>query len=610
MRAIGLLFIFLWSSGLFAQQTDQQLAQYYYGNGEFAKAVTYYEKLFAKDPTKIYFLRYYDCLMQTGATKEAEKMAKKQASVNPNDPDFFILLAEHYEQTDQQDKAEKMYAEKIGALRPDPEMVIGLFNAFRAKGKTDRAQQTLERGRKLLKNDYPLHLQFAELYNATGQKDKMIEELLDLLDNRSDWLENIQLLLGNLIDFSASDPPEYELLKTALLERIQKKPNDPINVDMLVWLFMQKRNFSAALTQLQALDKRLKEGGRRVMELGRICIENNDYAVARKSFKYVMEQGPTSYYYNEAESALLNARFLEVTTNRNYSQEEIAQTIQEYNNTLNRIGKNPATMGLILELSYIQAFYGNEITEAIKTLEEAMTYAGTTDIQKAEIKMQLADIQVLNGDIWEASLLYMQIDSDFKFEPIGHEAKYKNARIFYYDGEFDYAQSQLNVLKESTSRLIANDAMQLSILITDNFGLDSNYQAMTWFANADLLIERHLYQEAFQLFDSISSTFPYHSLNDEMLFRKSKAMQQQGNWLEAIKYLELLLKNHGDDILADDALFQLGDINEHQLNDKEKAAEYYKTILFDYKGSLHGVEARKRFRMLRGDKAISEEEGL
>jgi tetratricopeptide (TPR) repeat protein len=595
---------------IFAQQTDQQLAQYYYGNGEFAKAVTYYEKLFAKDPTKIYFLRYYDCLMQTGATKEAEKIAKKQASANQNDPDFFLLLAEHYEQTDQQDKAEKMYTDKIGALRADPEMVIGLFNAFRAKGKTDRAQQTLERGRKLLKNDYPLHLQFAELYNATGQKDKMIEELLDLLDSRSDWLENIQLLLGNLIDFSAPDPPEYEMLKTALLERIQKKPNDAINVDMLVWLFTQKRNFSAALTQLQALDKRLKEGGRRVMELGRICIENNDYAVARKSFKYVMEQGPTSYYYNEAESALLNARFLEVTTNRNYAQEEIAQTIQEYKNTLNRIGKNPATIGLILELSYIQAFYGNEITEAIKVLEEAMTYPGSTDIQKAEIKMQLADIQVLNGDIWEASLLYMQIDTDFKFEPIGHEAKYKNARIFYYDGEFDYAQSQLNVLKESTSRLIANDAMQLSVLITDNFGLDSNYQAMTWFANADLLIERHLYTEAFQLFDSISSTFPEHSLNDEMLLRKSKAMQQQGNWLEAIKYLELLLKNHAEDILADDALFQLGDIYEHHLNDKEKAAEYYKTILFDYKGSLHGVEARKRFRMLRGDKAISEEEGL
>jgi predicted Zn-dependent protease len=610
MKELAVILFFWFTGSFFAQQTDQQLAQYYYGNGEFSKAVTYYEKLFAKEPTKIYFLRYYDCLMQTGATKEAEKIAKKQVSNFPNDSDLFILLAEHYEQTNQAEKAEKIYEDKIGSLKANPETIISLFQSFRAKGKLDRAQQTLERGRKLLKNDYPLNIQFAELYNATGQKEKMIDELLDLLDSRSDWMENIQLLLGNLIDFSAQDPPEYELLKNSLLERIQKKPNEAINVDMLVWLFTQKRNFSAALTQLQALDKRLKEGGRRVMDLGRICIENNDYTVARKAFKFVMELGPSNYYYNEAESALLNARFLEVTTNRNFSQEEIEQTIQEYKNTLERIGKNASTLALLLELTYIQAFYGNEIGEAIATLEASLNFPGCTDMQRAEIKMQLADIQVLNGDIWDASLLYMQIDSDFKFEPIGHEAKYKNARIFYFDGEFDYAQSQLNVLKESTSRLIANDAMQLSVLITDNFGLDSNYQAMTWFANADLLIERHRYVEAFQLFDSIAETYPYHSLNDEMLFRKSKAMQQQGNWTEAVKFLEALLKAHGDDILADDALFQLGDIHENHLNDKEKASEYYKTILFDFKGSLYGVEARKRFRILRGDKALTEEEGL
>jgi tetratricopeptide (TPR) repeat protein len=143
----------------------------------------------------------------------------------------------------------------------------------------------------------------------------------------------------------------------------------------------------------------------------------------------------------------------------------------------------------------------------------------------------------------------------------------------------------------------------LSLLITDNFGIDSNYTAMTWFANGDLLIEQHRYDEAFVLFDSIIKKFPYHSLGDEILLKKSKAMQLQGKWTEAVSYLEELLKYNSEDILADDALFQLGDIYENQLNDKEKAAEFYKRILFDYKGSLYGVEARKRFRALRGDKS-------
>jgi tetratricopeptide (TPR) repeat protein len=215
--------------------------------------------------------------------------------------------------------------------------------------------------------------------------------------------------------------------------------------------------------------------------------------------------------------------------------------------------------------------------------------------------MKLADIHVLHGDIWEASLFYMQVEKDFKFETIGHEAKFKNARIFYYDGEFDFAQSQLNVLKESTSKLIANDAMKLSIMITDNFGLDSNYQAMMWFAQGDLWVEQHRYLEAFTLFDSIILTYPYHSLGDEILLKKSDAMMLEGNWSESIRFLEELLKYHGEDILADDAVFQLGDIYETHLNDKEKAAEYYKKILFDYRGSLYSEEARKRFRAIRGD---------
>ena len=311
-------------------------------------------------------------------------------------------------------------------------------------------------------------------------------------------------------------------------------------------------------------------------------------------------------YYLASEKALLNTRFLEVTSNRNYSSEELTATVLEYQNALQRVGKKRTSLPLIMEMAHIQAFYSNQAPLAISSLEEALKMPTLTDSERAEIKMELADILVLKGDIWEASLFYMQIDKDFKFEPIGHEAKFKNARIFYYDGEFDFAQSQLSVLKESTSKLIANDAMKLSLLITDNFGIDSNYTAMTWFANADLLIEQHKYDDAFVLFDSIVKKFPYHSLSDEILLKKARAMQLQGKWTEAVTYLEELLKYFKEDILADDALFQLAEIYENQLNDKEKAAEYYKKILFDYKGSLYVVEARKRFRALRGDKTEEE----
>ena len=591
-------------------ETDQQLALHYFSSGDFEKAKTYYARIYDNDPSKFNFNRYYECLTQTNELKEAEKVLKKQITANRSDLEYKVLLGQFYEQNKEPAKAQKLYNDLINDLESDPNSVINLFNAFKSKNKNDLALQTIEKGRKLLKSSYPLHFQFAELYGATGQSEKMMNEYLDLLDFNTGYASTIQTVLTRQIDFSEEDSKEYSILRNALLERIQKKPNEPVYAEMLIWLLIQSRNFNSALVQAQALDKRLGEQGRRVLELGQMCVENKEFETARKSFKYVTLLGEDKMYYFQAENALLNTRFLEVTTNRNYSDAEIETTIAEYQVILNRVGKKRTSIPLIMEMSHIQAFYSDKSNEAISNLKEALNTPGITDMQKAEIKMLLADIHVLHGDIWEAALFYMQVENDFKFEPIGHEAKFKNARIFYYDGEFDFAQAQLGVLKESTSKLIANDALKLSLLITDNFGLDSNFRAMSWYANGDLLIEQHKYTEAFQLFDSIILTFPYHSLGDEILLVKAKAMQQQGKWEDAIRFLEELLKYYKEDILADDAIFQLAEIYENQMNNKEKASEFYKIILFDYKGSLYSEEARKRFRSLRGESSSEESDDL
>jgi tetratricopeptide (TPR) repeat protein len=276
---------------------------------------------------------------------------------------------------------------------------------------------------------------------------------------------------------------------------------------------------------------------------------------------------------------------------------------------LERLGKGRATFQVSKQLAEIRAFYAQQIEISIEELQDLMKLPGLTDMQRAQAKMLLADIQVLGGDIWEASLMYMQIDNDFKFETIGAEAKFKNAKIFYYDGEFEFAQAQLNILKEGTSRFISNDAIQLSVFITDNYGLDSNYQVMLWFATAERMIAQHKYDSAFVLFDSIQIAFPYHALSDEILHRKGQAMEQQGQWQRALGYYEDLLKLHADDILADDALFRMAEINDLILLDKVLAETLYKRLLMEYKASLYGSEARKRIRLLRGD-ALSESEEI
>jgi len=599
-----LIFFFLCTSPFFGQtETDLQLAQHYYTNGEFDKATMYYEKIYANDPSKLVFTRYYECLMEIQDYKTAEKVIKKQANANRGDIELQVTFAQFYEEIKEESKARKIYEELIDGINANPGYTIQVYQAFVARGKFEFAKQCLDKGKKLAPT-YPFNFQYADYYSLVGNKAEMMREYVEYLELQPAMKESIQLAINSRVDLSKSESPDFISLKELLITKTQK-PNAPlIYSDMLIWLFVQNQNFNGAFIQAQALDKRVQGDGSRVYELGLVCVENKSYEVARKCFDYVLTLGNSQPLYFEAQKSLLNTRFIEITTNRAYSKEEIQAAIQDYNAALERLGKSRLTFQIILELAHIKAFYGDQIEEAIELLNNLLTTSGLTDMQRAQVKMQLADIHVLGGDIWEASLLYMQIDTDFKFEQIGNEAKYKNARVFYFDGEFDFAQGQLNVLKESTSKMIANDALQLSVMITDNYGLDSNYQAMLWFATAERLIEQHRYDTAFVLFDSIQVNFPLHSLADEILFRKGRAMEQQGKWTSAMDYYSDLLKFYSDDILGDDALFRMADIEENQLHNKEKALEYYKRLVIDFKGSLFSTEARNRIRILRGDTNI------
>ena len=603
-----IIFTFLLRSFILSAQseTDIQLAQHYFTNGEFDKATSYYEKLYSSQSTKIYFTRYLECLIQIKDFKTAEKTIKKYISQNKNDMEIQVMLGQFYEDIDEPQKSAKVYEELLSVVSADPGEIINLFQLFVGKRKFDLAKKVLDKGKKNAPY-YPFNFQYADLYSLTGNNRLMIEEYINYLILQPSMFESIQNAISSRIDLSKSDGKDYLILKEILLQKIQADNSNFIYSEMLIWLFVQNKNFSSAFTQVVALDKRIQGDGSRVLDLANICLENKSYDIARNCFNYIITLGSDNQYYIEGQKLLLNSRFTELTTNRAFSQVEIDATLADYSSVLARLGKTKFTIGILNEQAHILAFYADRAAEAIVILQDAILVQNLTDIQRAQLKMQLADIEVLKGDIWEASLLYMKIDKDFKFEAIGDEAKYKNARIFYFDGEFDFAQSQLNILKESTSKIIANDAMNLSVSITENFGLDSNYTAMTWFSSAELLIEQHKYLEAFTLFDSIQLNYPLHSLADDILYRKAKAMEMQGKWAESCMLYEDIIKFYSKDIFADDALFRLGDIYEQILLNKDKALEYYKKLAIDYKGSFYGAETIKRIRILRGDKNVEED---
>lgn len=431
----------------------------------------------------------------------------------------------------------------------------------------------------------------------------MVNEYLDVLLINEAYLQQVQNYLLRIYDSdNFSDGTGNELIKSQLLKRVQKHPDKTIYSEMLIWLFIQEKNFTGAYIQTKALDKRLQEDGGRLITLAKTCVSNQEYETAIKAYQTVIEKGKESYYYIAAKIELLEVLNKKITEQVNYTQEDLRTLEKSYHTTLAELGTSVHTSPLLKGLAYLYAFYLHNTDKAISLLEESLLITGISSHFQAEVKLLLADILLMIGDIWEASLYYSQVEKSFKHDPLGDEAKLRNAKISYYTGDFGWAQAQLDVLKGSTSKLIANDAMKLSLLITDNSTIDTSTVPLGMYARAELLSYQNKDDEAVLILDSIDNLFPAHALADEILFKKASIMEKKQDFAAAAAFLKQIVDAYGYDILADDALFKLAEIHQYVFKDSEKAKDYYQKLLTDYTGSIFTVEARKRFRELRGDK--------
>jgi tetratricopeptide (TPR) repeat protein len=591
--------IFIISAGYsYAQprDNDTRLADHYFNKGEYSKAEDYYKKSYKKYKSPVHFEKYYLCLFYQEKYDEAEKETSKRIKQDPFDIEVKFMLGQVYETTDRQTEANELYdkmIEEVGAIQS---RVTKLGKAFKIRGKYDYALATYLKGRKAVKNGYQYQLELAEVYSLLDQPDKMIQEYLNLLDYSRVYINTVQTYLSRIIDFE-EDTEMVQLLKEELLGRVQKNPDKDYYNEMLIWFYLHKKEFPGAVIQAKALDKRLKMRGKRVYEIAGVCEANEAYSSASKAYQYVISLGKTSPYYVVSVERNLKLGFDQITNRKSYSKEDLNGIVGDYENALTDMGKDQSTIGILMQLAEIYAFYMNQPSKAEHLVEEGLSL-NVSSKQKGMLKILLGDIYVVSNKIWDASLLYMQVEKQFSEDVIGHEAKFKNARVFYYDGEFEYAKAQLDVLKASTSKLIANDAMQLSLLLQDNLGIDTTRAPVQMFANADLLLQQNQFNSALSILDSLEKKYPFHSLADEVLFKKAEIYEELQNWDKAIELYDVVSSSYAHDILGDDATFRIAKIYEQKLGNKEKAVEYYKKILFDFKGSLFTAESRERFNAL------------
>jgi len=617
--------------------SDIQLANEYILKGEKKKAREIYSELSKSDVNNIIiYNNYLAVLLDLGEYDEAHAYVKKILRKEPDNLQCRLDAGLVYVHAGDLGKADKYFKEVIAENKTSVQRIKMISDYFMAKSLIDYGILALTQSRQVLGNPYLFSLDLAMLYRIQGSRDKMVTEYLSYVTQNSGNTQYVKNVMQALL----TKPDELESLEKILYEKVQQQPDVEVYSDLLIWVNLQQKNFSSAFIQARAYDKRYKNDGQRTMEVARVALDNEDYYNATKIYRYVVREYPESQNYLQARLGLIHTRESRVKRSFPVKKDSVKLLIQDYKNFIKQHPENANSLEAARSEALLFAYYLDQKDSAILILSSLILDTRASMYLKSKSKLDLGDIYLLKNEPWESTLLYSQVEKTQKESPLGYEAKLKNAKLSYYRGNFRLAQEHLDILKQATTREIANDALDLSILIKENIMIDSTGEALKEYASIELLLYQNKTQEALskinflkqglrtlgdtvlmsdkeQVFlynikfqtrrDSAAmNTITNQTILDDVYWLEANIRMKQGEFYKSIALLQKIRDEHPDDILSDDAYFLQGDIYENQLQNKEKAMEIYRDFLTVYPGSVYAAEARKRFRSLRGDFSPSE----
>jgi len=592
MRLILFCITLFFAIPMFAQ--SEQLAKNYVQQGEYQKALSVYQKLFKKNPNRInYLLGLVESHQQLEQFDKAEKILQKKIEKNPKNAQFLVELGHHYEVQENSIKAQTYYDKAIQIFNNNSvNAAYALAQTFEKYNLLDQAALIYEKG--MASNPGAnFNTQLAKIYGEQGNLEKMFNSYISLLQIQPNYKNIVQ---RNFSQYITEDPlnEANSVFKKLLIKKLQQNP-DIIYNEMLSWLFVQQKDFKKAFVQEKAIYKRKDQGLQSIIELARIAIGAKDIKSATQILDYILEAPAGNDIKLTAHKIILKAKtdFAD--------KKEYKKINEQYNTVFETYGKSRETIGLQIDYAHFLAFNQNNKKEAIDFLKRLLDKERLSRFQSSRTKMKIADILVLDQKFNQALIYYTQVQNALKNNFLAQDARFKVAKTSYYKGDFAWAQTQLDVLKSSTSQLIANDAMELSLIISDNSLEDSTQTALKIFAKGELLAFQNKNQEAIAKYEEILMNHRGEKIEDETFLRQAKLYESEKEFEKAkVNYLKII-EFYPDDILIDDAYYWLAELYTNVLNKPEKAKELYEKLIFNHADSIYFVDARKKYRTLRGD---------
>jgi tetratricopeptide (TPR) repeat protein len=598
-KKLALLFLLIISTlVVLAQQEFIDSAKKLSNNGEYNQALNIYRNLSRVKPdNSLYYIDYLKTLIKVKNFTEAERLINEKLKVHPNQINLIMDLGYLFEQSGNQEKAEKIYQKILENLTSDESNINLIATEFNNHNNYEYALKTYLRARKMMHNNSAFSLEIINIYRVTKNKTAIITEILSLLKSNHKFIAFAKNNLSEILENSN----DYNLLKINLLKALQKQPNNFALADLLVWQYLQQNDFISALDQTIDLDKKNQQDGNTVFSLAEFLIQNKDYQNANKAYKYLISKGEKNnpYYINSLISSLHNKKMM--LMENKLSDVDLLSLENDYKSILTQYGQNSQILFALTELADLQSYYLNNPIGGQKLLQDALQLNSISKKQLAEIKLQLGNLYLTNNNVWDATLMYGQVEKTFKNESIGQEAKFRSAKLSFYNGDFKWAENQLDILKASTSQLIAYDALDLSLIIQESLAKDSTGKELKIYASADRLFMANNLEKSLSTLDSLNILYPKSNLGDDAIILRAKILIFQNKYQAAALQYQSILNNKNVSIYRDDALFLLAQLQEQKLNLPKEAKKNYETLLINFPGSPFVTKSRERFRILRGD---------
>ena len=593
MKNIFIYIVLLWSAFAFSQ--NEQLAQYYYDKGDFEKAKISYEELLKISPSNTqYFLRTIDCYQQLQQFDLAQKVIQDRYNRYKQGV-FLVELGYNYQLQKNEAKAKNYYEQAIEKIKTSPNDVYGIGNSFEKKVLLEYALKAYQTAMQIQPN-YNFNFQIGMLYGQLGKTDQMIDLLLTESYNNPQNANLIQTQLSRFMNGETDNTAFKDAMRKALILRTQKD-QDVFWNHYLSWFYVQQKEFGKAFIQEKAIYKREPESLSSIVNLSQFALNEDDTDTATEILNFILLNTKDLDLLIQTNSYLMQIK-IDKAQEKDYPNinTELQQLLATYEIT-------PFTLSLQIIQAHFLAFNLKKTEEGKAIVKKALEL-NLNDYQKADAKMELADILLLEEKFNQALIYYSQIQLDLKNDVMAHEASLKAAKTSYYKGDFEWALKQFKELKAANTQLIANDALEYFLLINDNTVADSTQTALKQFAKGDFLIYQNKKTEAIAQFQSILKSFKGQEIEAVTLLRLGKIYESQKDFNSALSQYQQIIDNHSDGIYVDEALFFSAEIYNDELKDTEKAKPLYEKVIFNHQDSIYFVDARKKYRELRGDKNL------